>query len=217
MKRYGSIYLITNKITGKKYVGQTTQSVKARWRQHCWDKRSGRHLYSSISFYGRDSFCVNELVSCFNQKDLDYMETLYIESLNTFSPDGYNLCKGGAKKGVISDSTREKMKLAKLGKRAKNSGWNNASKVQFSRLQGGRPIVAVSEIDGTIKEYDYINAACKDGFRNSEIYRVLKGERPRHKNHKFFYQEDYANQSGSVSSNELSHAQRIGIETDESE
>ncbi|RLA24867.1 MAG: hypothetical protein DRQ62_04180 [Gammaproteobacteria bacterium] len=48
------IYEITNKITGKQYIGQTTKSLNYRWRQHCknkyyigssikkwWDKRRG--------------------------------------------------------------------------------------------------------------------------------------------------------------------------------
>ena len=31
----GYIYLITNKINGKKYVGKTTTSIEERWREHC--------------------------------------------------------------------------------------------------------------------------------------------------------------------------------------
>jgi hypothetical protein len=31
----GSIYLITNKINDKKYVGLTTRSIEIRWKEHC--------------------------------------------------------------------------------------------------------------------------------------------------------------------------------------
>ena len=35
----GYIYLITNKINNKKYVGKTELSIKARWKQHIKDSK----------------------------------------------------------------------------------------------------------------------------------------------------------------------------------
>lgn len=30
------IYLITNNVNGKQYVGQTTKTIEERWKRHCW-------------------------------------------------------------------------------------------------------------------------------------------------------------------------------------
>lgn len=119
---------------------------------------------------------------------------------------------GESRKGEISELTRQKMSQAKIGKKlVRNKKWSESSRLRKSREQNGRPILAISLIDGSIKKYDYINQAEKDGFKNSEIYRVLKKQRKSHKNHTFEYISQ-ANQSGSSEDNIFEHAQRIGFE-----
>lgn len=213
--RYGTVYLITNTITGKKYIGQTTQDVQKRFHQHATDSRSGRHLYNTIKCYGEENFIVDELITCFDQKSLDFMETYFIELHNTFTPNGYNLCMGGNGKGIIGDATRQKMSMAKKGKpsKKKDHSWSEEAKLKASRRQNGKPIVATCLKTGKKIQYDFINQAKKDGFNNSEIYRVLCGKRKHHKNYTFAY----VNQSGSPENNILEHAQRIGIETAKAE
>jgi hypothetical protein len=68
MKRFGSVYVITNLINGKQYVGQTIQSVAKRFKQHSSDNRSGRHMHASIKFHGEENFSIEEVVTCFDQK-----------------------------------------------------------------------------------------------------------------------------------------------------
>ena len=212
MKRYGSIYVITNLITNKQYVGQTKNNVLNRFSDHCRDKRSSRYLSSSIKKYGREHFKIEELMVCFDKTSLNKMETYFIEKFNTLTPSGYNLNMGESRKGEISDLTRQKMSQAKIGKTVKrNKKWSESSRLRKSREQNGKAILAISLIDGSIKKYDYINQAEKDGFNNSEIYRVLKNKRKSHKNHTFKY-INQANQSGSLKGNIFEHAQRIGFE-----
>jgi group I intron endonuclease len=209
MKRYGSIYVITNKITNKKYVGQTIQNVEKRFKQHCSDKRSGRHMHLSISYHGEQNFEIEEVMICFDQESLNKYETMFIEILNTFTPNGYNLCKGGANKGTISEETRIKMSDAKKGKSFKRTKtWSEMSRLNKSRAQGGKPLAAKNILTGDIKIYDYFRLALNDGFYEKEIYNVLNGKAKQHKGHIFYY----ANQSGSTSSNIEEHAQRLEIE-----
>lgn len=214
MKRFGSIYKITNLINGKIYIGQTTQDVEYRFSQHKRDKRSGRHLFLSITSYGSENFLFEEIFVCQDRQSLDFYETFFINHFNSFTPNGYNLTMGGEKKGVIGEETRRKMSQAKLGTKVQRTKtWSTESRMNKSKAQGGKPIIAKCLITGNTKHYDFINQAENDGFNNSEIYRVIKGQRKSHKNHTFYY----ANQSGSPESKNSEHAQRIGIETAKAE
>ena len=59
----GYIYLITNKINDKKYVGQTVTTIKNRTRQHFGNYKSKRKyaINLAIAKYGKDNFMVKEI------------------------------------------------------------------------------------------------------------------------------------------------------------
>ncbi len=88
------IYLITNKINGKRYVGQTRNpDPMERFKQHAWEcKRSHRMpLHYAMKKYGSESFSVELLEKVVEPEDLDERESHYIQSLDTLVPNGYNL------------------------------------------------------------------------------------------------------------------------------
>lgn len=91
------VYLITNKLTNKSYIGQTTQPLPKRWKQHCnlALRGSPTYLHNSIRKYGKDKFVVSSLRICENLESLNYWETWYIEHIKTKAPLGYNLNDGG--------------------------------------------------------------------------------------------------------------------------
>lgn len=64
----GYIYLITNKINNKKYVGKTTKSIKERWEEHLKDSKKEkceiRPLYRAIRKYGIENFTIEEIEKC---------------------------------------------------------------------------------------------------------------------------------------------------------
>jgi len=93
------IYLVTNQISGKKYVGQTILSLKKRWRGHCDDsKRKNTPFYAAIRKYGVGAFAVEALcdVPDDNPSLLDALEDWYIQYHNSLHPKGYNLSVEGA-------------------------------------------------------------------------------------------------------------------------
>ena len=55
---YGIIYLLTNTVTSKQYVGQTIQSLDARCSQHVSDAYAGELtlIASVIRTYGEQAF-----------------------------------------------------------------------------------------------------------------------------------------------------------------
>ena len=89
----GHIYVITNKINGKQYVGQTTRNIEERFYEHCYDKRSTSAIHKAIEKYGINNFSLKELETV-DINLLDNREQYWIQKLNTFK-DGYNKNIGG--------------------------------------------------------------------------------------------------------------------------
>lgn len=98
MKRYGSIYIITNQITGKQYIGQTTMSVEFRFKTHCNGKPK-QIISRAIRKYNRANFTVKEIYVSFDKDDLDNTEQQLIVYYNTIVPAGYNVEIGGGSAG----------------------------------------------------------------------------------------------------------------------
>lgn len=96
----GYIYLITNLINNKKYIGQTQINVLDRWKQHCNRAKvsSVNGIDGAIRKYGVENFSYQIIREC-PVEELDKWEIYYIKKYNTFQGDssnkGYNLTKGG--------------------------------------------------------------------------------------------------------------------------
>lgn len=103
-KPYGVIYLVTNKVTGKVYVGQTIMDIKARWKGHCNAGKSSR-LWLSIQIHGRDSFTVEQIDIAETKQELDDLERLYIAVYQSTNKEfGYNFERGGSGKPKSKDA-----------------------------------------------------------------------------------------------------------------
>jgi group I intron endonuclease len=113
---YGHIYKITNVVTGKSYIGQTTQKDPMKRVKKHLHGGSGSILSKAVKKYGRDCFQYEFIAEGVDKFDLDNLERFYIKSLNTVSPNGYNLAPGGQLYGTISEETRKKISIANTGK-----------------------------------------------------------------------------------------------------
>ncbi len=109
------IYCITNSVNGKRYVGQTIQSIEARWRAHRSSHGRCRALENAIRKYGAEAFSIEGIAIAESQSELDRLEQLWIERLDTVSPKGYNLRGGGGGVGRMHDETKAIMRA--IGKR----------------------------------------------------------------------------------------------------
>jgi len=101
------IYLITNNINGKQYVGQTKKTLPQRLARHKYDSKreSLEHLplYRAFKKYGEDNFIIT-FVGEFLETEINQKEKDFIEKYNTYS-DGYNATLGGESRNTIKISS----------------------------------------------------------------------------------------------------------------
>jgi group I intron endonuclease len=147
------IYLITNRVNGKQYVGQTVGSVQARFKKHLWPSTStftNMPIAGAVKKYGRENFTVGVLCECASQEEMDRMERHYAVTLQTFVPNGYNLRAGngrgtmsaelkrrigdGRRGKLASPETRRRLSLAHIG-----HTWSDATREKQSALRRGIP------------------------------------------------------------------------------
>jgi group I intron endonuclease len=138
------IYVITNLITGKVYIGQHKgDNLKQYLQKKFWYSRNQKtgssYLFNAMRKYDEpDQWSISPLFDGIETKvELDRLETLLIALYDTRNPEiGYNICKGG--EGFTGEFTVEHR--AKLSKAAKQS-WNNdpQRKLVMSELKAGVP------------------------------------------------------------------------------
>lgn len=123
------IYLITNLINGKQYVGQTIHTAEVRWKRHCWAstlQHCCMPVTRAIRKYGKENFRLQTFCRCNSQDELDQREREICNQLNTWSPQGYNL-KAGNGRGSMAQETRDKISVAHKGKKFSASWRRNLS------------------------------------------------------------------------------------------
>ena len=95
----GTIYLVTNTLNGKQYVGQTI--VAGNKVGH------GKLMTRAYKKHGKDSF--EYMLVCNgieNRNTLNFMEKFWIKVMDSRIPNGYNIEHGGSKVEKIADETR---------------------------------------------------------------------------------------------------------------
>lgn len=198
--KYGVIYKITNKETGMSYIGQTISDISKRFYSHKNDRRSNRYITNVINKYGEDAFIFEEIFACFDQDSLNSMEDFFIQSLNTIVPNGYNLRPGGKQYGKMLESTKKKISNSKKGVpllKRRGEARSIDYRIKISKGLGGQKIFAVNMNTLEVIEFHTAQSTKEKGFNPSLVVAVCKNKRPHHKGYKFYYENDYANQSGS--------------------
>lgn len=165
------IYLITNKINKKQYVGQTIKTIEMRWKRHCWNCTSIHNdmpVDHAIKKYGKENFTIELLEKCSSQEQLDRQELFWALKLNTFAKNGYNL-KAGNGRGSVSQETRDKLSKSSKGRKVseetrrksseshKGFKMSDETKVKLSLYWKGVPLSKLAR-DNSLK-------ACAKSYR----------------------------------------------------
>jgi hypothetical protein len=107
-KKYNFIYLTTNTVNVKQYIGQhRTDNLNDYYLG------SGLLLLCSIKKYRKENFTFEILHYCYSQDELNLMEDRYIIWYETTYPKGYNLRSGGIQCSVHNEATKEKIREAR--------------------------------------------------------------------------------------------------------
>ena len=114
-----TIYLHTNILSGKSYVGFTSKTWHSRWLRHVWSATGNlksRHFYfqSAIRKYGKDSWLHAVLETCVTRDEAAKAEQQWIAELET-NKEGYNLTSGGESGCEMSLAVRKKLSQSKMG------------------------------------------------------------------------------------------------------
>lgn len=154
------IYKITNKVNGKVYIGQTIQTLKARWSSHCTDKKGYcRLLHNAILKYGRENFTVEQIDVALDRDELDKKEIYWINFYDSINhKKGYNLLGGGNKNHSVSEETRKLLSKSGKGRKCPEH-----LKKLLSSLKKGvkRPLSVVEKMRNTA-----IKTGCRKGANN---------------------------------------------------
>lgn len=109
------VYIHTNKINGKKYVGITSQDPSRRWKNGEGYKRC-TYFYNAIQKYGWDNFHHDIVASGLSKDEACSLEKKYISDMKTNHEEyGYNLLSGGTA-GKHSEVTKKKLREVFTGR-----------------------------------------------------------------------------------------------------
>jgi group I intron endonuclease len=181
------IYLITNNINRKMYVGQTSTNYKKRWLKHINNalntpQRGCVSLYRAIRKYGKNNFTVSLLEKTISKK-ANEREAFWIKTLKTQNnKNGYNLTSGGDC-FKMSKSCREKLSNKLKGREitwadktsiGMKNRWNDTEyrKMMVEKHKGKRGKYIKHNKPLRLKlDNDEINKLFKNGFT---IYKIAK-------------------------------------------
>ena len=173
----GTIYLITNKINKKCYVGQTIKTPEYRWRQHikCSKYEKVKHLplYRAFRKYGVENFTFEVIVQNVPSDLLNDLETNCIEAYD--GTKGYNILKiGNSTRGFkFSKETLLHLSNVRKGKEPINKG------KKFPELSGKNSprSKAVACLNDGLEYESAAAAASYYNLDNSSVIAVCKGKR----------------------------------------
>jgi len=116
------VYLITNLVDGKVYVGKPNDP-KRRWKEHrcsilITKKRTCSYLHRALLKYGILNFKFEVIDILSTEEDAYKSEIEYITKFNSHNAEcGYNLHGGGRGGYSPSIETREKLRVSSTGKK----------------------------------------------------------------------------------------------------
>ena len=167
-KQY-KIYAHINKINGKVYIGQTCyKNINQRWR-HGEGYKHSPHFYNAIQKYGWENFehiILFEDICGYELADAIERELIQKYQSNN-SEYGYNISSGGSYGRTLTDETKNKIRISKIGD--KNPNYQKSpSYITRQRMSASHKGIKQSD--------EWINKRKRVGEQNGMYGRTLPKE-----------------------------------------
>ena len=167
-KQY-KIYAHINKINGKVYIGQTCyRNINQRWR-HGEGYKHSPHFYNAIQKYGWENFehiILFEDICGYELADAIERELIQKYQSNN-SEYGYNISSGGSYGRTLTDETKNKIRISKIGD--KNPNYQKSpSYITRQRMSASHKGIKQSD--------EWINKRKRVGEQNGMYGRTLSKE-----------------------------------------
>src|ERR1700743_807675 len=106
-----TVYLLTNSINGKIYIGQTWEQPVEKRMKGGSKYANSPYIFAAIQKYGVENFKYTILAECKTQEEADRLETENITKYDSRNPEiGYNLKEGGSH-GKHSEESKLKISI----------------------------------------------------------------------------------------------------------
>lgn len=107
-EKYGFIYITTNTVNNRKYIGKCEYKRKNGWEHYLG---SGKILKQAIKKYGVESFVREIIDEADNLEELNFLERYYIEKYDAYNNNQfYNIAQGGTGGNTRLGYTEEEYK-----------------------------------------------------------------------------------------------------------
>ncbi len=164
------VYLITNLVNDKKYVGITRRELKVRWYEHVKKSKqknlSDASLHKDISIFGKNNFKIDVLENCSSENEMFLYERKYISEYDAMN-SGYNCNSGGASGYLLSDDSR---------------------KSQSQNSNSSKEVYVYDSSGSYLSTFHSVNEASRVlTIDVRKLFRVLSGKRKKANNYIFSY------------------------------
>lgn len=110
-----SVYLYTNTVNNKVYVGRTMQSLKARANKHGSGYKSCTKFWNAICKYGWDKFRLEILAENISYEESVRLEKYYIQLYKSNQQEfGYNILSEEPNRGFLPEEVKNKIRAKKF-------------------------------------------------------------------------------------------------------
>ncbi len=138
----GCVYIATNTINGKQYVGKTVHTMEFRKRGHesGLDRKSNYVFKRALKKYGVEAFTWKVVLESDDEIFLNKMEVYLIKNKRTKSPHGYNMTDGGeGTKGMAEESRKRISESMQGNTRFAGKVCSPEHRAKISKAHKGKP------------------------------------------------------------------------------